>query len=85
MECCPKAVIGAVASQMGGSLLCLGGFNNVHCCVSVELTMLGSKNGQQGTLCIRKYRCDYVFPPLPPFFGGGYESPCHLPVRFDVA
>ena len=29
MECCPKAVTGAVASQMGGQLLCFGGINNV--------------------------------------------------------
>ena len=26
--------------------------------------MLGSKNWQQGTLCIRKSRCDYVLSPL---------------------
>ena len=48
MECCPKAVIGWVA----------------NCCVWVELSMSGCKSGQQGTLCIRKYRCDYVLPPL---------------------
>ena len=53
MECCPKAVIGALASQMGGQLLCLGGIINVGC-----------KSGQQGTLCIRKYQCDCVLPPL---------------------
>ena len=29
MECCSKAVTGALASQMGGQLLCLGGINNV--------------------------------------------------------
>ena len=26
--------------------------------------MSGCKSGQQGTLCIRKYQCDYVLPPL---------------------
>ena len=30
----------------------------------VELSMSGCKSGQQGTLCIRKYRCDYVLPLL---------------------
>ena len=30
----------------------------------MELTLLGSKSGQQGTLCIQKYRCDYVLLPL---------------------
>ena len=45
MECCPKVIIGALASQMGGQLLCC-------------------ESGQQGTLCIRKYRCDCVLPPL---------------------
>ena len=29
MECCPKAVIGALASQIGAQLLCLGGIRNV--------------------------------------------------------
>ena len=29
MECCPKAVIGALASPMGAPLLCLGGIKNV--------------------------------------------------------
>ena len=29
MQCCPKAVIGALASLMGGQLLCLGGIINV--------------------------------------------------------
>ena len=29
MECCPKAVIGALASQMGAQLSCLGGIKNV--------------------------------------------------------
>ena len=53
MECCPKAVVGALASQMGGQLLCLGGIVNVGC-----------KSGQQGTVCIRKYWCDYGLPPL---------------------
>ena len=32
MECCPKAVTGAIASQMGGQLLCLVGPNNVGVC-----------------------------------------------------
>ena len=45
---------------MGGPLLCLGGIINV----GVELSMAGWKSGQQGTLCIRKYQCDYVLPPL---------------------
>ena len=35
-----------------------------NCCVWVELALLGSKSQQQGTLCIRKYRCDCVLPPL---------------------
>ena len=35
-----------------------------NCCVCVELSMAGCKSGQQGTLCIQKYRCDYVLPPL---------------------
>ena len=26
--------------------------------------MLGSKNGQHGTLCIRKHQCDYILPLL---------------------
>ena len=29
-----------------------------------ELKILGSKSGQQGTLFVRKYGCDYVLPPL---------------------
>ena len=29
MECCPKAVIGALALQMSGQFLCLGGIINV--------------------------------------------------------
>ena len=29
MECCPKAIIGALASQIGAHLLCLGGIKNV--------------------------------------------------------
>ena len=35
-----------------------------NCCVWVELSMLGCKSGQQGTLCSQKYRCEYVSPPL---------------------
>ena len=26
--------------------------------------MSGCKSGQRGALCIRKYQCDYVLPPL---------------------
>ena len=29
-----------------------------------QLLCLGCKSGQQGTLCIRKYPCNYVLPPL---------------------
>ena len=34
------------------------------------------KSGQQGTLCIQKYRCDYVLPPL--------LSPGHLAMNADL-
>ena len=38
--------------------------------------MLGSKSGQQGTLHIRKYRCDYVLPPL--------LSTVHMAMNIDL-
>ena len=46
-----------------------------NCCVWVELSMSGCKSGQQGTLCIRKYRCDYVLPPL--------LSTCHMALNAE--
>ena len=38
--------------------------------------MLGSKSGQQGTLCIRKYQPDYVLPLLP--------STVHMAMNADL-
>ena len=37
--------------------------------------MSGCKSGQQGTLCIQKYWCDYVLPPL--------LSTGHMPINAD--
>ena len=38
--------------------------------------MLGSKMGQQDTLCILKCRCDYVLPPL--------LSTVHMAINADL-
>ena len=58
MECCPKAVIGTLASQMGGQLLCGGGIKNVGVLPPLLFTTGG---GGEGPVLV----CD---PPPPPSF-----------------